>query len=149
MRHPSGLKHNGLYALNYGGDMSSGHHYQQGIVDELFRWIAQQTEKSLDIYQVAERAGFSRWHLQRIFKKHTGITLGRYIKNTRLEQAMIKLAQTNDPIISIALQYGYESQQAFTRAIKNHTGINPGEIRRLSDEQKMALLKETINLTAF
>jgi len=121
--------------------MASVDDFHQNIVDELFKWIAQQPDKPISIYLVAERAGFSRWHFQRMFKKHTGMTLGRYIKNTRLDQAMIELITGNEPIIFIALQYGYESQQTFTRAIKSYTGMNPGEIRRLPDEQKMRLLK--------
>lgn len=60
--------------------------------------------------------------------------LDKYIKNIRLDQAIIALIKGNYPIIFIALQYGYESQRTFTRAIKCHTGMNPGEIRRLSDE---------------
>lgn len=114
--------------------------YHQNIIDELFRWIAQQPGKPISIHLVAERAGFSRWHIQRIFKKHTGISLGKYIKNTRLDQAIIALIVSSEPIIYIALQYGYESQQTFTRAIKNHTGFNPGEIRRLPYEEKKRYL---------
>ncbi|WP_300004382.1 helix-turn-helix transcriptional regulator [uncultured Cedecea sp.] len=121
--------------------MASVHDFHQNIVDELFLWIAQQPDKPISISLVAERAGFSRWHFQRMFKKHTGMTLGRYIKNIRLDQAIVELITGDDPIIFIALQYGYESQQTFTRAIKSYTGMNPGEIRRLSDEQKMSLLK--------
>lgn len=121
--------------------MSSVHHYHQNIIDELLRWIVQQSNTSITISLVAERAGFSRWHLQRLFKKYTGMTLGKYIKNIRLDQAIIELIKGNDPIIFIALQCGYESQQTFTRAIKGYTGMNPGEIRRLPDKQKMSLLK--------
>lgn len=121
--------------------MASVNDFHQNIIDELFRWIAQQPDKPINIYLVAERAGFSRWHLQRIFKKHTGITLGKYIKNTKLDQAIIELINGNEPIIFIALQYGYESQQTFTRAMKSYIGMNPGEIRRLSEEQQMHLLK--------
>lgn len=121
--------------------MASVDNFHQNIVNELFKWIAQQSDKPINIYLVAERAGFSRWYFQRMFKKHTGMTLGRYIKNTRLDQAIVELIKGNEPIIFIALQYGYESQPTFTRAIKGYTGMNPGEIRRLSDEQKMRLLK--------
>lgn len=46
-----------------------------------------------------------------------------------LDQAIIELIKGNEPIIFIALQYGYQSQQTFTRALKSYIGMNPGEVR--------------------
>ncbi|HBC8832992.1 helix-turn-helix transcriptional regulator [Pectobacterium parmentieri] len=125
--------------------MSSVHDYHQDIIDELIGWIAQQQGRPITTVIVAEHAGFSLWHMQRIFKKQTGITLGRYIKNLRLDQAALELIKGNEPVLSIALEHGYESQQTFTRAIKNYTGLNPGEIKRLPDDEKMSLLKWVMN----
>ncbi|WP_184999448.1 MULTISPECIES: helix-turn-helix domain-containing protein [unclassified Enterobacter] len=96
----------------------------------------------LDIAATARRAGFSRWHMQRIFKQHTGITLGRYIRILRLSNAAIDLINTAYPVIEIALQYGYESQQTFTRAMKCHTGFNPGAIKRMPAADKDKLVQE-------
>ncbi|QHB32857.1 helix-turn-helix transcriptional regulator [Yersinia canariae] len=125
--------------------MSSVHDYHQDIIDELIRWIAQQHDKTITTAIVAERAGFSHWHMQRIFKQRTGITLGRYIKNIRLGKAVFELIKGNETVIIIALQYGYESQQTFTRAIKSYTGLSPGVIKRLPNEQKMSLLEWVLN----
>lgn len=116
----------------------SGHH--QEIISEIIRWINLHPATILDTTSVARRAGFSRWHMQRLFKQHTGMTLGRYIKIVRLGYATIDLMKTKSPVIDIAVQYGYESQQTFTRAIKCHTGLNPGEIKRMTqgDKEKFA-----------
>lgn len=80
--------------------------------------------------------------MQRIFKQHTGITLGRYIRILRLSNAAIDLINTAYPVIEIALQYGYESQQTFTRAMKCHTGFNPGAIKRMPAADKDKLVQE-------
>ncbi|MDR2263761.1 MAG: helix-turn-helix domain-containing protein [Enterobacter asburiae] len=116
----------------------SGHH--QEIISEIIRWINLHPATILDTTSVARRAGFSRWHMQRLFKQHTGMTLGRYIKIVRLGYATIDLMKTKSPVIDIAVQYGYESQQTFTRAIKCHTGLNPGAIKRMTqgDKEKFA-----------
>lgn len=112
----------------------NGHH--QEIISEIIRWIKLHPATILDTTSVARRAGFSRWHMQRLFKQHTGMTLGRYIKIVRLGYATIDLIKTKSPVIDIAMQYGYESQQTFTRAIKCHTGMNPGAIKRMSRAEK-------------
>ncbi|HBD1547823.1 TPA: helix-turn-helix domain-containing protein [Escherichia coli] len=121
--------------------------HQREIISELIRWIKNSPTKSLNTIIVARRAGFSRWHLQRLFKEYTGITLGRYLKAVRLGHAAIDLMQTDDPVINIALLYGYESQQTFTRAMKCHIGLNPGTIKRLTPEDKdklEAVIRELI-----
>lgn len=116
----------------------NGHH--QEIIIEIIRWINLHPATILNITSVARRAGFSRWHMQRLFKQHTGMTLGRYIKIVRLGHATIDLMKTKSPVIDIAVQYGYESRQTFTRAIKCHTGLNPGAIKRMArkDKEKLA-----------
>lgn len=84
--------------------------------------------------------------MQRVFKQHTGVPLGKYIKDVRLGKAVLELIQGREPVIIIAVKFGYESQQTFTRAIKNHTGLNPGEIKRLPDAKKLRLKKTILNL---
>lgn len=42
------------------------------IIQDLIDWIDNHLDSRLDIDTVARRAGYSKWHLQRIFKEHTG-----------------------------------------------------------------------------
>ncbi|MGI8473100.1 helix-turn-helix domain-containing protein [Pectobacterium brasiliense] len=128
--------------------MSSIYTYHQDIIDELIRWIAQQHDNPVTTAMVAERAGFSLWHMQRVFKQRTGITLGKYIKDVKLGKAVLELIKGNEPVIITALQNGYESQQTFTRAIKNYTGLTPGGIKQLHDEQKRNLLEWLLKRTS-
>lgn len=120
--------------------------YHREVIRELIRWIKHSPTEILDTTIVARRAGFSRWHLQRLFKQYTGMTLGRYIKTVRLGHAAIDLMKTGGPVIDIAVQYGYESQQTFTRAMKCHTGLNPGTIKRMAREDKDKLEAKIENL---
>ena len=122
--------------------------HQREVISELIRWMNQYPIAILDNEIVARRAGFSRWHMQRLFKQYTGMTLGRYIKIVRLGHAAIDLMKTGAPVVNIALQYGYESQQTFTRAIKCHTGLNPGTIKRMPREDKDKLEAKIEHLIA-
>ena len=122
--------------------------YHREVIRELIRWINNNPGEILDTTIVARRAGFSRWHLQRLFKQYAGMTLGRYIKIVRLGHAAIDLMKTEAPVIDIATQYGYESLQTFTRAMKCHTGLNPGSIKRMSREDKDKLEAKIEHLIA-
>lgn len=122
--------------------------YHQAIINDIIHWMNQHPARTLDTTLIARRAGFSRWHMQRLFKQHTGITLGRYIRIVRLGHAAIDLMNTEYTVIDIAIQYGYESQQTFTRAMKCNMGLNPGAIKRMNSVARMKLLQKIERLIA-
>ena len=62
--------------------------------------------------------GYSKWHLQRMFKKETGHSLGQYIRSRKMTEIAQKLKESNEPILYLAERYGFESQQTLTRTFK-------------------------------
>ena len=56
-----------------------------GFITDLKAWIDNNLEEKLDINTVADRAGYSKWHLQRMFKRQTGYALGEYIRMQKLK----------------------------------------------------------------
>jgi len=73
----------------------------EDIIDEIIQWINSNLHKPLKIEDVAARAGYSRWHLQRIFVQVKEVSLGKYIRDTKLRLAAKDLI--------------FDSQQTFTR----------------------------------
>ena len=55
------------------------------FIHDLTDWIDKNLEERLDINTVAERAGYSKWYLQRMFKEHTGSALGEYIRAKKIK----------------------------------------------------------------
>ena len=47
------------------------------IIQSLVLWIEQNLESDLSLDIIAARAGYSKWHLQRLFKEHTGVVIGK------------------------------------------------------------------------
>ncbi|TCV92983.1 helix-turn-helix domain-containing protein [Biostraticola tofi] len=101
-----------------------------GFVKELIGWIDSHLESRLDLTTVAERAGYSKWYLQRIFKHETGLALGEYIRSKRLQQSAERLVYGEDSILEVAISLGYDSQQSFTRSFKRQFGSTPSAWRR-------------------
>ena len=87
-------------------------------------------ENEIDISEAADSANCSSFHFQKMFHAILGITPAEYIRRRRLTLAASELAVGNKRVIDIAVKYGYESPNAFTRAFRNMHGINPGEVRR-------------------
>lgn len=106
---------------------------QAGIIRDLLVWLESHLDQPLSLDNVAAKAGYSKWHLQRMFKDVTGHAIGAYIRARRLSKAAVALRLTSRPILDIALQYRFDSQQTFTRAFKKQFTQTPAWYRRISD----------------
>lgn len=97
----------------------------EDIIDEITQWIDSNLHKPLKIEDVAARAGYSRWHLQRIFMQVRKVSLGKYIRDTKLRLAEKDLIDINESIMEIAYKYGFDSQQTFTRIFSKTYKFSP------------------------
>jgi AraC family transcriptional regulator len=79
--------------------------------------------------ELARVAGCSPWHFLRVFTAFTGHTPGGYVRKRRIAEMCRRLAETEQPILEIALECGFESQATFTRAFTRHVGLSPGRFR--------------------
>ncbi len=82
---------------------------------------------SLD--HLAGLAHYSPHHFHRMFTGMVGESLAAYARRLRLERAAMWLSRTARPVTDIALDSGYDSHQAFTRAFKAHFGVSPRACR--------------------
>ncbi len=91
-------------------------------------------EVSLD--DLSQKAHLSKYHYHRIFHKITGETVAKYITKRRMEKAARELAETDEPIIDIAIKYQYSSQESFSRAFMRIYNFTPGKYRKIYDSNK-------------
>ncbi len=103
---------------------------QAATIRDLLSWLERHLDQPLSLDNVAAKAGYSKWHLQRMFKEVTGQAIGAYIRARRLSKAAVALRLTSRPILDIALQYRFDSQQTFTRAFKKQFAQTPALYRR-------------------
>ncbi|WP_017490793.1 helix-turn-helix domain-containing protein [Rouxiella badensis] len=105
--------------------------YHESIVSELLDWIEHNLDQSLTLDTIAAKSGYSKWHLQRLFKSFTGQTLGTYTRQRRLTMAATELRLTQNSVLRIADKYQFDSQQTFTRTFKKQFKTTPAVYRRL------------------
>lgn len=87
------------------------------------------TEK-IDYAEAARRAYSSEFNFQRVFTLLCGYTLGDYIRWRRLSLAGQEIISTKEKIIDIAMKYGYDTPESFSRAFTRFHGISPSEARK-------------------
>jgi len=100
------------------------------FMQQLMLWIEDNIEQKLILETVARRAGYSQWHLQRLFRSYTGVALGTYIRERKLTASVIALLNSNTPLMDIAIKYGFDSQQTYCRTFRRTFDLPPGAFRR-------------------
>jgi AraC family transcriptional regulator len=102
----------------------------QQRMESALNLIEEHLTDEIDVERVAREANCSPFHFMRMFDVVTGVGPAEYIRRRRLSQAAIDLASGDDRIIDIALRYGYDSPDSFTRAFKREYGCSPSEARK-------------------
>jgi AraC family transcriptional regulator len=91
--------------------------------------IERNLDRDLSLAQVAKRCDVSRFHLAHAFGEATGQSVMEYVRGRRLTEAAYALASGADDILSVALDAGYASHEAFSRAFKAQFGKTPEDVR--------------------
>ena len=85
-----------------------------------------------DSDKVAKYVGLSRFYLERTFAALTGMSVSEYIRARRLTLAAQELIAAETKVIDLALKYGYDTPESFTKAFTRFHGVTPSSARRMS-----------------
>jgi len=94
----------------------------------------------VELEEVAKIAAFSPYYFHRVFLLVVGENFSQFMRKRRLEWAAIALLKTQSRIIDIALDAGFESQEAFSRAFKNYFDITPAKFRKVGSGPQATFL---------
>ncbi|HEY3823869.1 MAG TPA: AraC family transcriptional regulator [Bryobacteraceae bacterium] len=98
-------------------------------VQPVLAFAASHREEDLSLTALAERAGLSTFHLHRLFLAAAGETPKQFTLRLRLERAALLLLRNEESVLNVALECGFESHEAFSRAFRRHYGTTPRQYR--------------------
>ena len=101
------------------------HSFQRSI-----DYIEENLTEPLDIGDIARVMNVSPFYYQKIFSIICGISVGEYVRNRRLSLAGSELCRSDDKVIDIALKYGYDTPEGFSRAFAKFHGASPSAVRK-------------------
>lgn len=102
-------------------------------IQEVVEYIDAHLEERLDLDSLCKAAGYSKYHLGRMFSNIVGFSMHTYIQRRRLTEAARLLIFTDRSIMDIALFAGYETQQSFTIGFKSLFKCSPQAFRKKRD----------------
>ncbi|MCR8642913.1 GyrI-like domain-containing protein [Paenibacillus sp. N1-5-1-14] len=115
-------------------------------LNEALNYLEEYLTEEIDWKEVAKRACCSEYHFSRMFSTLAGITLSEYVRRRRLTLAAFELQAGDLRVIDVAVKYGYQSADGFSRAFQNLHGISPSSVKSQSFALK-AYPRMTFQLT--
>lgn len=109
-------------------------------------YVEEHLADEIDYEEAAKRAYSSSFHFQRVFSMICGYTLGDYIRYRRLSLAGSELAAENAKVIDVALKYGYDSPESFSRAFSRFHGVSPSAAKNGCNIKSFSALSVKLTL---
>lgn len=102
----------------------------QRIIGEIDLCIKDCNNEEITLKRISDSLGYSEFYVSRRFKEVSGMQFRDYLRYRRLAFALKDVRDTDKSLLDIALDYGFSSHEAFTRAFKEAYGITPSEYRQ-------------------
>lgn len=99
-------------------------------ISKAIDYIEEHIAEPTDYARAAKEACSSPFNFQRVFALLCGYTLGDYVRMRRLTLAGEELLSTDAKVIDVALKYGYDSPESFSRAFTRFHGVSPSAVRK-------------------
>jgi AraC family transcriptional regulator len=111
------------------------------VIAEMLWVLESRSREPLDLEELASVTGRSKSYLSRVFPLVTGHSVTGYLRARRLSEAARLLADGAPDILSVALDFGYGSHEAFTRAFRDQFGVTPQAVRQRRSLDGLALVE--------
>ena len=103
-------------------------------IEQVLRMIDDNCGETMTLQNVAEQLGLNPSYLSRIFKDEQGVTFLEFLTEVRIARSKQLISQTNLKIKEIGEQVGYYKTNYFIKLFKEHTGLTPGDYRKLTNQ---------------
>lgn len=101
-----------------------------GVVSRSIEYIEKNIMEELTLEEIAKESYLSPFHFHRVFSAFTGFSVMEYIRKRKLNIAVKVLKEGKKTILETAVEFGYGSNESFSRAVMKEFGCKPSEIRR-------------------
>jgi AraC-like DNA-binding protein len=105
------------------------------LVKEIGHYIRTNFDQPLSSEDISSKFFISKSHLRRLFKNMVGITLGKYIRKSRIHHAASLIDSTDYTLTEIADKCGFDSLYSFSRTFKAELGQSPSNYRKYLDSR--------------
>jgi AraC-like DNA-binding protein len=106
--------------------------WRRHLVGRVCLYVQQHVQERMTAAALAEQFDISESHLRAVFRQTVGISLGRFIRETKISKACWHLRNSSHTVSEIALLSGYDSLYAFSRTFRTVMTMSPSIYRRIA-----------------
>ena len=99
------------------------------MINQAIAFMEERLTENITLADIAKSVNLSAFHFQRAFSLLTGMSPTEYLRKRRLSQAGAELADGESKVIDVALKYGYDSPESFTKAFTRFHGASPMQVK--------------------
>lgn len=110
--------------------------YEKSLQKAL-EYLEENLYEDINLDQLAQAAGYSKYHFLRIFKEVLQMTPAEYVRRRRITESVRDIADTKEPISRIGYKHGFNSKENFTRAFQSEHHILPSQYRAVDNSLKL------------
>lgn len=108
---------------------------EENVLEPALKFIKENPGKKFYLDDMAKRCNVSASYFSRIFKRKTGENFTTFVNHVKMKRAVEMLLNTNEPIINISLELGYDDCGYFIKLFKKEYGMTPAAYRKVSREK--------------
>ena len=111
---------------------------------EVLKYIHENIEKNIELSDIANKFGYSKWHFCSKFHNYTGKSFVKYVRHYRLQLAALDIL-SGKKSIDVALNYGYETLGGFNKAFLAEFGCLPREYKKHVKDTQLYYERRKLN----
>lgn len=100
-------------------------------IERVLNYIEGHIYDSLSLNDLANIACLTPFHFHRLFKQETGLTTKIFVDSLKMEKALQEVVATSKPVAEIAIQFGYNDYETFSRRFKKYHQVSPDDLRSI------------------
>lgn len=99
-------------------------------LESMIHWVKVNIKENPTLEEMSSYVGYSPYYCSNKFHEYTGVTFKQYIAKMKVMAAGHEIENSTRRIGDIAFDYGFSSQEAFTRAFTLEYGLPPSKFRK-------------------
>ena len=99
-------------------------------INDAIEYMEENLTEDITLADISKAVHLSAFHFQRAFTLLTDMSPAEYLRKRRLSQAGSELAKGDGKVIDIALKYGYDTTESFTKAFTRFHGVSPAQAKK-------------------
>ena len=102
---------------------------QANSIDKIIEYVNSNCHLNISNSLIGEKFHYHPNYLNKLFIKHTGHSLHKYVVTRRVEKAQLLLSTTTLSATEIAFACGFKSLSQFSKTFREYTGVSPARFR--------------------